>query len=456
MKKSIEEYVEKMDVNKAAWSISIPMVISMISIALYGIVDTIFIANFSENALNAVSLAYPIQNIITALGLGIAIGVNVVLSKSIGEKDENKSSKIIINGILITVITWLIVAIIAALGTKSFLGFFTDNRELIGLGTSYLKITSIFSVGILFEILFEKILEAHGKTRESMILQMCGAVINLVLDPILIFGYLGMPALGIRGAAIATVIGQISGMIIGAIFIIKNKIISLETLKEAKFELETSKSILHIGIPTMIMEALSSFIIILVNKILIDISDTAVAVWGIYTKVEKFVFIMIYGFNSGMMPMIGYSLGAKKKEKVLDIIKCFSKIAFAISGIGMLVFLLLPQVIIGWFCVSQETLQTGITAFRILSIGFIFQGISIVLSAIFQSFEKASYSLTISLLRKVFISIPIILLLKDIYGLNVVWWAYTIAEIITTIVAIVLYKKVMKILINKKNHFNIK
>ena len=317
MKKSIEEYVEKMDVNKAAWSISIPMVISMISIALYGIVDTIFIANFSENALNAVSLAYPIQNIITALSLGIAIGVNVVLSKSIGEKDENKSSKIIINGILITIITWLIVAVIAGLGTKSFLGFFTDNRELIGLGTSYLKITSIFSVGILFEILFEKILEAHGKTRESMILQMCGAVINLVLDPILIFGYLGMPALGIRGAAIATVIGQISGMIIGAIFIIKNKIISLETLKEAKFELETSKSILHIGIPTMIMEALSSFIIILVNKILIDISDTAVAVWGIYTKVEKFVFIMIYGFNSGMMPMIGYSLGAKKKEKVL-------------------------------------------------------------------------------------------------------------------------------------------
>lgn len=444
MKKSIEEYVEKMDVNKAAWSISIPMVISMISIALYGIVDTIFIANFSENALNAVSLAYPIQNIITALGLGIAIGVNVVLSKSIGEKDENKSSKIIINGILITVITWLIVAVIAALGTKSFLGFFTDNRELIGLGTSYLKITSIFSVGILFEILFEKILEAHGKTRESMILQMCGAVINLVLDPILIFGYLGMPALGIRGAAIATVIGQISGMIIGAIFIIKNKIISFETLKEAKFELETSKSILHIGIPTMIMEALSSFIIILVNKILIDISDTAVAVWGIYTKVEKFVFIMIYGFNSGMMPMIGYSLGAKKKEKVLDIIKCFSKIAFAISGIGMLVFLLLPQVIIGWFGVSPETLQTGITAFRILSIGFIFQGISIVLSAIFQSFEKASYSLAISLLRKVFISIPIILLLKDIYGLNVVWWAYSIAEIITTIVAVILYKKVMK------------
>lgn len=444
MKKSIEEYVEKMDVNKAAWSISIPMVISMISIALYGIVDTIFIANFSENALNAVSLAYPIQNIITALGLGIAIGVNVVLSKSIGEKDENKSSKIIINGILITVITWLIVAVIAVLGTKSFLGFFTDNRELIGLGTSYLKITSIFSVGILFEILFEKVLEAHGKTRESMILQMCGAVINLILDPILIFGYLGMPALGIRGAAIATVIGQISGMIIGAIFIIKNKIISIETLKEAKFELETSKSILHIGIPTMIMEALSSFIIILVNKILIDISDTAVAVWGIYTKVEKFVFIMIYGFNSGMMPMIGYSLGAKKKEKVIDIIHCFSKIAFAISGIGMLVFLLLPKVIIGWFGVSPETLQTGIIAFRILSIGFIFQAISIVLSAIFQSFEKASYSLAISLLRKVFIAIPAILIFKDIYGLNAVWWAYTIAEIITTIVAVVLYKKVMK------------
>lgn len=442
MKKSIEAYVENMPLSKAVWSISIPMVISMISLALYGIVDAIFISNLSENALNAISLAYPIQNIITALGLGISIGLNVVLSKSIGEKDDEKSNKIIVNGVIITAITWIIVAIIALLGTKTFLGFFTEQKEIIDFGVSYLSITSIFSVGILFEILFEKILEAYGKTKESMILQMLGAILNLVLDPILIYGLLGFPKLGIVGAGIATVIGQSFGAIIGLLLILKNKIISFSNFKGIKFDLETSKSILHIGVPTMIMEALTSFIIIILNKVLIDISDTAVAVWGIYTKVEKFVFIIIYGFNSGMMPMIGYAIGAKKDEKVKEIIKYFFKLSFTISAIGMAVFLILPSVIISWFGVSEETLKNGIIAFRILSVGFCFQGISLVLSAIFQSFEKASYSLIVSLLRKIIIVMPIIFIFKDIFGIMAVWWAFTIAEVITTIVAVTLYRKI--------------
>lgn len=441
MKKSIEEYVETMDVKKASWEISIPMVISMISIALYGIVDTIFVSNLSENALNAISLSYPIQNIITALGLGIAIGLNVVLSKSIGEKDKEKSNKIIVNGIILSVIAWIIVGILAFFGTKSFLTFFTKDTELINLGVAYLKITSIFSVGILFEILFEKVLEAYGKTKESMILQMSGAIINLVLDPILIYGYLGAPQLGIQGAAIATVIGQISGMIIGIFLIFKNKIVDASIFKKMKADFETMKSILCVGVPTMLMEALSSFIILLLNKILINISETAVAVWGIYVKVEKFVFIIIHGFDYGMMPMLGYSIGAKKYDKIKETIKYFYKLAFSISVIGMLVFMLLPKVMIGWFGVSNGTLQIGVVAFRILAIGFIFQATSTVLSAVFQSFEKASYSLIISLLRKIVIAVPIILLFKNAFGLNIVWWAYTIAEIITAIIAIILYKK---------------
>ncbi|MCX4303209.1 MAG: MATE family efflux transporter [Clostridia bacterium] len=441
MKKSIEEYVETMDIKKAAWEISIPMVISMISLALYGIVDTIFVSNLGESALNAISLSYPIQNIITALGLGIAIGLNVVLSKSIGEKNKEKSNKIIVNGIILSALAWIIVAVLALFGTESFLKFFTKDTELINLGVVYLKITSVLSVGILFEILFEKVLEAYGKTKESMILQMSGAIINLVLDPILIYGFLGAPKLGIQGAAIATVIGQISGMLIGIFLILKNKIVNTSIFKQMKADFETMKSILYVGIPTMLMEALSSFIILLLNKILIGISETAVSVWGIYVKVEKFVFIIIHGFDYGMMPMLGYSIGAKKQDKIKDIIHYFYKLALAISIIGMLLFMLLPKVMIGWFGVSNETLQIGIVAFRILAIGFIFQATSTVLSAVFQSFEKASYSLIISLLRKIVIAIPIILIFKDSFGLNVVWWAYSIAEIITAIVAIVLYKK---------------
>ncbi len=414
MKKSIEEYVETMDVKKAAWEISIPMVISMISLALYGIVDTIFVSNLGESALNAISLSYPIQNIITALGLGIAIGLNVVLSKSIGEKNKEKSNKIIVNGIILSAFAWIIVAVLALFGTESFLKFFTKDTELINLGVVYLKITSVLSVGILFEILFEKVLEAYGKTKESMILQMSGAIINLVLDPILIYGFLGAPKLGIQGAAIATVIGQISGMLIGIFLILKNKIVNTSIFKQMKADFETMKSILYVGIPTMLMEALSSFIILLLNKILIGISETAVSVWGIYVKVEKFVFIIIHGFDYGMMPMLGYSIGAKKQDKIKDIIHYFYKLALAISIIGMLLFMLLPKVMIGWFGVSNETLQIGIVAFRILAIGFIFQATSTVLSAVFQSFEKASYSLIISLLRKIVIAIPIILNKKSI------------------------------------------
>ncbi len=209
LKNSIEEYIETMDIKKVALKMSIPMVISMISIALYGIIDTIFVSNLSQKALNAISLAYPIQNIITAIGLGIGIGVNVVLSKAIGERQEEKTQKIMVNGIIITFIVWIVIALIAMGGINVFFNFFTQDMQVVELGVSYLKIISVLSIGTLFQILFEKILEAHGKTKESMLVQIVGAIINLLLDPLLIYGKVGFPQLGIKGAAIATVIGQV-------------------------------------------------------------------------------------------------------------------------------------------------------------------------------------------------------------------------------------------------------
>ncbi len=449
MKKSIEEYMEKMDYKTTAWKISIPMVISMISIALYGIVDTIFISNLSENALNAISLAYPVQNTIIAIGLGIGIGINVVLSRAIGEKNKLKANNIIVNGFILSFISWILVAILSIFGIKGFFRFFTNDNEVIKLGVSYLSITSILSIGAIYQIIYEKILESYGKTKESMILQISGAIVNLILDPILIYGLLGAPKMGINGAAIATVIGQIFGMIVGTIFAFKNKIIQKSIFKQIKCDPKTMKLILNVGIPIMITETLSSVILLVTNKILSDISSLGVAVWGIYAKVEKFIFITIYGFNYGMMPMIGYCIGAGKKEKVRDIIKYFYKVAFTISVIGMLVFLVFAKQIISWFKVSNETLEIGVLAFRILSLGFIFQGTSTVLSAVFQCFEKSLYSLIISLFRKIFIAIPIILLLKGMFGLNIVWFSFTIAEIITTIIAIVLYKRTIHNLQNK-------
>ena len=434
--------MEKMEIPKLAIKISLPMIISMISIALYGIIDTIFVSNISENALTAISLAYPFQNIITGIGLGTGIGLNSLLARTLGEKKESQIQKTIFNGILLTVLTWIIVAIISVISIKPFLLYFTNNSELISLGSSYLYIISIFSIGTLFQITIEKILEAYGKSKESMIIQISGSLINLILDPILIYGMLGFPKLGITGAAIATIIGQLIGMVIGIIYIKKYKLITLKISKEnLKLDKEIVKNIYRVGIPTIILEIISSIIILLLNKVLIEFSTLAVSVWGVYGKVDKFVLITIYGLNYGMIPIIAYNYGAKRKDRVIEAIKYFLKLALIITAIGMIIVLVFPIQILKAFDVSNETIEIGVSAFRILSSGFMFAGVNMILSATFQAFGNATYSLIIKLLRKIIISVPLIYILKKIFGITGIWCAFVIAEILSMIIAIILYKK---------------
>lgn len=442
--KNINE-MEEMPIPKLAIKTSLPMVISMISIALYGIVDTIFVSNISEKALTAITLAYPIQNIITGIGLGTGIGLNSLLARSLGEKDKDKIQKTTLNGILLTILTWILIAIISAFTIKPFLLYFSKDLDLITLGTSYLYIISIFSIGTLFQITTEKILEAYGKTKESMIVQIVGSVINLVLDPILIYGFLFVPATGIAGAAIATVVGQIIGMFIGIYYIKKYKLLDLKLNKEnIKLDKQIVKNIYKVGVPTMILEIISSFIILFVNKVLIGFSDLAVSVWGVYTKVEKFVLIIIYGLNYGMIPIVGYNYGAKRFDRVKETIKYFIKLGLGVTIISTIFICAFPVQILNAFDVSKETIEIGIVAFRILSIGFIFASISMMLSATFQAFGNATYSLIIKLSRKLIIAVPIIIVLKNIFGMNIIWIAFTLAEIITMIVSIIMFKNISK------------
>lgn len=442
--KNINE-MEEMPIPKLAIKTSLPMVISMISIALYGIVDAIFVSNISEKALTAITLAYPIQNIITGIGLGTGIGLNSLLARSLGEKDKDKIQKTTLNGILLTILTWILIAIISAFTIKPFLLYFSKDSELITLGTSYLYIISIFSIGTLFQITTEKILEAYGKTKESMIVQIVGSVINLVLDPILIYGFLFVPATGIAGAAIATVVGQIIGMFIGIYYIKKYKLLDLKLNKEnIKLDKQIVKNIYKVGVPTMILEIISSFIILFVNKVLIGFSDLAVSVWGVYTKVEKFVLIIIYGLNYGMIPIVGYNYGAKRFDRVKEAIKYFIKLGLGVTIISTIFICAFPVQILNAFDVSKETIEIGIVAFRILSIGFIFASISMMLSATFQAFGNATYSLIIKLSRKLIIAVPIIIVLKNIFGMNIIWIAFTLAEIITMIVSIIMFKNISK------------
>lgn len=447
--------METMDIKKLAIKISTPMIISMISIALYGIVDTMFISGISGEALTTISLSMPIVAIITAIGLGTGIGVNAILAKTLGEKKEEKVKKIIVTGILVTLISWIIVAIISGLGSKAFFRVFTENLEIQKLGNEYLSIISIFSIGTLFQILFEKILEAYGKSKSSMIVQFSGAVINLILDPIFILGFGFIPALGIKGAAIATVTGQIFGMLIGVYFIIKNKLIEKKDIFEFKFEKSIVKDIYKVGVPTMILEAATSFITLILNKILIMFSEAAVSVWGIYCQLQKFVIIIVYGLNNGMIPIIAYNWGAKKKARVKEAIRFFLKLAIGVTAIGAIVFLLLPGQLASIYEITDEILNISVPAFRILALGFVFAGISLVLSASFQAFGKGTYSLIINLSRQIIFALPIIFILKGFMGIYAVWTAFAISEVITMLIATVLYRKVNKNIIENISEENV-
>ncbi len=431
--------METMNINKLAFKISIPMVISMISIALYGIIDTMFISKISKEALTAVAISIPIQSIITAISLGTSIGVNSILAKTLGEKNEIKAKNIIKHSIFIIFISWLVIALASIYGLKHFLEIFSKNSNIINLAHKYISIISIFSIFSLYQILFEKILEAFGKTKSSMLIQFIGTIINLILDPILIFGYFGMPKLGISGAAISSIAGQAIGMLIGLRIIINNNIINIKEIFKIKPNSTIIKEIYKVGFPTIILESVASFITLFINKLLGNYSDNAISVWGIYGQLQKFVIIIVYGFNYGMIPIVAYNYGAKKKDRVLEAIKTFIKISICVTFLGQLLFLFATSNLIKIYNVTDEVLNIAIPAFRILSIGFVFAGISLTLSATFQGFGNGIYSLIINTSRQIIFPLPLILLLNKIVGINGIWVSFTIAEIITMLIAICLH-----------------
>ncbi len=448
MEKVINNQMGTMDIKKLALKTSMPMVISMISIALYGIVDTIFISNISEDALTAVSLASPIQSIIIAIALGMGIGVNSILAKTLGEKNNIKVNKIILHGLIFAFLSWCFIFISSICGLKSFFKIFTDNKEISKLGYEYLSIISIFSIGSIYQVLFEKILEAHGKSKESMIVQISGAIINLILDPILIFGLLNNKPLGIKGAAISTIIGQFVGMLIGIFILIKYKIFDFKNIN-LKIEKNISSNIYKVGFPTTILELLSSIIVLILNKVLISFSESAVSLWGIYCQLQKFALIIIYGLNYGMIPIVAYNWGANLKNRIKETINYFLKLAIIISAISMVLFFVFPKQIISLYDVTDEILQIGVPAFRILSCSFIFAAISLVLSAVSQAFGNGTYALIINLSRKIILVLPIIFIFKNLVGMQIVWYSFLISEFITMIIAFKLFKNIENNIINK-------
>ena len=432
-----------MPIFKLVVNMSLPMIISMLVQALYNVVDSMFVSRVSENALTAVSLAFPAQNLMIGVATGTAVGVNALLSKSLGEKNYKRANQIAENGIFLSFIGFLIFLIFGLFGTEVFFRTQTDIEDIISSGVDYLRVCSCFSFGIFGQIIFERLMQSTGRTFYTMITQGVGAIINIVLDPIFIFGYFGLPAMGAKGAAVATVIGQIIAFIIAAILNKKkNTDIDLK-LKEFRPNLKIIGRIYSIGIPSIIMVAVGSIMTFSINKIVIAFTETAAAVFGVYFKLQSFVFMPLFGMNNGVIPIIAYNYGARYKSRMLKTIKLSVIYAEAFSVFGAILFFALPNVLLGFFSATPQMLEIGIPALRIISLSFLFAGMNIALSAVFQAFGKSVFSMIMSFIRQLVVLIPAAYILAR-YGLSIgnndlVWWSYTIAEISAVFSSVVFF-----------------
>lgn len=437
-----------MPIGKLVTTMSAPMIISMLVQALYNVVDSMFVSHVSENALTAVSLAFPAQNLMIGVATGTAVGVNALLSKSLGEKNYKKANAIAENGVFLAFVGFLIFLIFGLFGTRIFFTSQTDVEEIVNSGIDYLTVCCCFSFGIFGQIIFERLMQSTGRTFYTMITQGAGALINIVLDPIFIFGYLGIPAMGAKGAAVATVIGQIAAFIIAVILNHKKNPDIKLSLREFRPNRKMIGRIYAIGIPSIIMVAVGSVMTFSINKIVIAFTATAAAVFGVYFKLQSFVFMPIFGLNNGIIPIIAYNYGAKNRKRVTKTIKTALVFVFCFMFVGLAVMQLIPDKLLSIFNASPEMTEIGVSALRTISLSYIVAGFSVVMISVFQAFGKGLFSMFISIARQLVVLVPAAYLLAKTGVLNNVWWAFPIAEVMSVTVAAVffihLYKTVIK------------
>lgn len=439
---SQENKMGVMPVNKLLISMALPMIISMLVQAMYNIVDSIFVAQISENALTAVSLAFPLQNLMIAFAGGTAVGVNALLSRSLGEKNQEHVNQTATNSIFIYVITALIFMIGGLSLSHLFFSVQTTNQEIVNGGTIYAMIVVGGSVGLFGQFLFERLLQATGRTLFTMMTQGLGAIINIILDPIFIFGLFGLPKMGIAGAALATIIGQIIACTLAIICNFKYNHDITFTFKGFKPNLHIIKQIYSVGIPSIIMQSIGSIMTFGMNTILITFSTTATAVFGVYFKLQSFVFMPVFGLNNGMIPIIAYNLGANKKDRMHQTMKLAMMYATGMMIIGLIVFECIPETLLTFFNASHAMLIIGVPALRIIALHFIFAGCCIVCSALFQAVGKGTYSLIMSLIRQLFVLLPCAYILSLFGNVDLIWLSFPIAEIASVITSFILLKKI--------------
>lgn len=437
-----ENKMGAMPIGKLLIKMSVPVMISMLVQALYNIVDSVFVAQIGEEALTGVTLAFPIQNLMIALSAGTGVGINALVSRRLGQKNKEGAGITAGNGLFLNIIHAIIFSIAGLLLVPAFFRAQTSDPEIIAYGTNYLRIVSVFSFGIFMQVTFERFLQSTGLTFYSMVCQSAGAVINIILDPIFIFGWFGLPAMGTAGAAWATVIGQFFSAFLGIYFHLKfNHEIKL-SLKSFKPNWPIIKEIYAVGIPSMIMMSVGSLLNIVMNNILIAFSSTATAVYGVYFRLQSFVFMPVFGMNNGMVPIIGFNYGARKPDRIKETIALAIRYASIIMIVGFVIFQLFPDVLLGFFNASPQMIEIGRPALRIISIHFIAAGASIVLGSVFQAFGLGKYSLVISLVRQLVVLLPIAYVMSLTGNINNIWWAFLISEVTALVLGIGFMKHV--------------
>lgn len=449
MEQTKENKMGVMPVNKLLLNMSGPMMISMLVQAMYNVVDSIFVSKIDENALTAVSLAFPLQSVLIALGAGMGVGVNALLSKALGEKDKEMVDKSAANGIFLSLLNYLLFLVIGLTMVKPFYLSQTTDAQIVSYGVDYLTVVCCCSFGVFFQFIFERLLQSTGRTFQTMITQSTGAIINIILDPIFIFGLLGAPRLGVKGAAVATVIGQVVAAIMACIINLKvNTDVSVK-LKGFRPDWAIIERIYSVGLPSIIMQSIGSVMVYGLNRILISFSSTATAVFGVYFKLQSFIFMPVFGLNNGLVPIIAYNYGAQKRSRMVKAGKLAVTYAFIIMLCGTIIFQLIPDKLLLLFSASDHMLSMGVPALRIISVHFPVAAFCIIVGSIFQALGRAVYSMINSIMRQIVVLLPAAYLLSLTGEVNNVWWAFLIAEVMSFAVTTLFLIKTNREIISK-------
>lgn len=423
---------------------ALPIMLSMLVQALYNVVDSVFVSLVSEDALTSVSLAFPVQNLMIAVSVGTGVGINALLSRRLGEKNYTAANKVASNGIFVTVVSWAVFALFGGACSGLFMKAFTQNETILAGGTAYLRIVTVCSLGLFMSVTMERVLQVTGNTTYQMISQMTGAITNIVLDPVLIFGLLGLPAMGVAGAAWATVIGQCCGMATALVLNrLKNREVQLR-LRGFRPEWQMIRGIYQVGLPSIIMQSIGSVMTFGMNKILITFTETAVSVFGVYFKLQSFVFMPVFGITNALVPIVGYNYGARSRERIRQATRLALGMTTAIMAVGTIVFQAAPRLLLGLFNASQTMIAIGVPALRIISVSFCFAGVAIVFSSVFQALGDGMLSLIMSVVRQLLLLLPSAYLLAKLSGLDAVWFSFLIAEVASVTLAVVFYRGVYR------------